>query len=65
MDFCGGPIHILSAEDFMTYKANFDRKKDWKDVATILYVCDQPLDYDYVHKWLARIGGPKKRGSRG
>ena len=61
VDFYGDPIHILSAEDLITYKATFDRDKDWNDIAGILYACDQPLDYDYIRGWLARIDGPDGR----
>jgi hypothetical protein len=61
VDFYGDPIHILSAEDLITYKAMFDREKDWHDIAGILYACDQPLDYDYIRSWLARIDGPEGR----
>jgi hypothetical protein len=61
VDFYGDPIHILSAEDLLTYKATFDRDKDWRDIATIVYACDEPLDYDYVRHWLARIDGPDGR----
>lgn len=61
VDFYGDPIHILSAEDLITYKATFDREKDWVDIASILYACDEPLDYDYVRGWLARIDGPDGR----
>ena len=61
VDFYGDPIHILSAEDLITYKATFDREKDWNDIAGIVYACDQPLDFDYVRGWLARIDGPDGR----
>jgi hypothetical protein len=57
VDFYGDPIHILSAEDLITFKATFDRDKDWRDIATIVYACDEPLDVDYVRHWLARIDG--------
>lgn len=61
VDFYGDPIHILSAEDLITYKATFAREKDWRDIATIVYASDEPLDYDYVRRWLARIDGPEGR----
>lgn len=61
VDFYGDPIHILSAEDLITYKATFDREKDWRDIASILYACDQPLDHEYVRHWLSRIDGPERR----
>ncbi len=59
VDFYGDPIHILSAEDLITYKATFDREKDWRDIAGILFACDQPLDYDYIRGWLTKIDGPE------
>lgn len=61
VDFYGDPIHILSAEDLITYKATFDRERDWHDIAGMIYACDEPLDYDYVRDWLARIDGPEGR----
>jgi len=61
VDFYGDPIHILSAEDLITYKASFDREKDWRDIASIVYACDEPLDVDYVRRWLERIDGPEGR----
>jgi hypothetical protein len=59
VDFYGDPIHILSAEDLIVYKATFDRDKDWRDIAGILYACDQPLDHDYIRGWLGKIDGPE------
>jgi hypothetical protein len=55
VDFYGDPIHVLSPEDLIVYKATFDRAKDWEDVASILYACSMPLDLDYVRHWLRRI----------
>lgn len=60
VDFGGDPIHVLSAEDLITYKATFDREKDWRDIATVVFACEQPLDYDYVRGWLERIDGPER-----
>ncbi len=59
VDFYGDPIHILSAEDLITYKATFGRDKDWRDIAGILYASDAPLDYDYIRGWLTKIDGPE------
>lgn len=61
VDFYGDAIHVLSAEDLVVYKATFDREKDWRDIATIVYASDEPLDGDYVRGWLARIDGPEQR----
>jgi hypothetical protein len=62
VDFYGDPIHILSPEDLIIFKATFDRDKDWRDIAGILYACDESLDLDYVRRWLGRIDS--KEGSR-
>ncbi len=59
VDFYGDPIHILSAEDLVTYKATFDRAKDWNDIASVVYASDDPLDWDYVRDWLRKIDGPE------
>lgn len=59
VDFYGDTIHILSAEDLITYKATFDRDKDWRDIATVVFACEHPLDFDYVRGWLERIDGPE------
>lgn len=65
VDFYGDPIHILAPEDLITYKAVFDREKDWADIATIVYACEEPLDFDYVRGWLERIDAPdRKRSNR-
>jgi len=61
VDFFGDPIHILSAEDLIAYKATFDREKDWEDIAGVIYACEEPLDFDYVRHWLERIDGPERQ----
>jgi len=55
VDFYGDPIHILSPEDLMTYKATFNRDKDWQDIAGIIYASQESLEFDYVRHWLERI----------
>jgi hypothetical protein len=62
VDFYGDPIHILSPEDLIVYKATFNRDKDWQDIAGIVYACEAPLDFDYVRHWLGRIDS--KNGMR-
>lgn len=57
VDFYGDPIHVLSAEDLIVFKATFDRAKDWEDIAGIVFACLEPLDYDYVRSFLSRIHG--------
>ncbi|MBY0399462.1 hypothetical protein K2X89_04150 [Myxococcota bacterium] len=61
VDFYGDPIHILSAEDLIVYKATFDRSKDWKDIAAMIFASLEPLDFDYVRRWLERIDGDERR----
>lgn len=60
VDFYGDAIHVLSAEDLIVYKATFDREKDWRDIATVVFACPEPLDLDYVRDWVARIDGPER-----
>jgi hypothetical protein len=48
-------IHVLSAEDLMIYKVVFDREKDWRDIAEMIYATYERLDFDYVLTWLGRI----------
>lgn len=58
VDFGGDPIHVLSAEDLMIYKVIFNREKDWRDIAEMIYATDESLDFDYVRHWLERILAP-------
>jgi hypothetical protein len=55
VDFYGDFIHVLSAEDLMVYKATFNRAKDWQDIAGMIFACPEPMDFEYVRSWLARI----------
>lgn len=55
VDFYGDWIHILSGEDLILYKAAFDREKDWQDIAGMIYASPEPLDFDYVRRFLAGI----------
>jgi len=55
VDFYGDRIHVLSAEDLMVYKATFNRSKDWRDIAAMIFSSPVPLDFDYVRVWLMRI----------
>ena len=55
VDFGDARIHILSAEDLVVYKVVFDREKDWRDIAEMAFAHDEPLDLDYVRRWLRRI----------
>jgi len=55
VDFFGDPIHVLSPEDLIIYKATFNRDKDWRDIAGIIYASPESLEFDYVRRWLGRI----------
>lgn len=55
VDFYGDPIHILSGEDLIVFKATFDREKDWRDIAGMVFASPAPLDFDYVRSYLTRI----------
>ncbi len=55
VDFGGDTIHVLSAEDLMVYKAVFNREKDWRDIAEMIYAAEGSLDFDYVRSWLTKI----------
>lgn len=57
VDFGDAKIHVLSAEDLVIYKVIFDREKDWRDVAEVVFAAHEPLDVDYVRGWLGRILG--------
>ena len=61
VDFYGDPIHVLSAEDLIVYKATFDRSKDWDDIGGMIFASPAPLDFDYVRHWLERIDSPERR----
>lgn len=55
VDFGGDDIHVLSGEDLLVYKLIFDREKDWRDMAEVVYAAEGALDFDYVRSWTARI----------
>ncbi len=61
VDFYGDPIHVLGPEDLIVFKATFDRSKDWDDIAGMIFACPEPLDHDYVRRWLERIDGPERQ----
>jgi len=64
VDFFGDPIHVLSAEDLIVFKATFDREKDWRDIAGVLFASEGAIDHDYVREWIGRIDGPDGPRSR-
>jgi hypothetical protein len=61
VDFYGDPIHILSGEDLILYKATFDREKDWSDIAGMIYASPERFDFDYVRHYLERIDADDQR----
>ncbi len=54
----GQSIHVLSAEDLVIFKVIFDREKDWRDIAEVLFAMSGEFDSDYVEGWAGRILGP-------
>jgi hypothetical protein len=53
----GETIHVLAAEDLLVFKAIFDRDKDWRDIAEIVFAVGHELDADWIESWLERIVG--------
>lgn len=53
----GETIHVLAAEDLIIFKAIFDRDKDWRDIAEIVFAVGNELDADWIESWLERIVG--------
>ncbi|MFK7896563.1 MAG: hypothetical protein AB8G23_12045 [Myxococcota bacterium] len=50
-------LHVLAAEDLMIFKAIFDREKDWRDIAELVFSLGEELDGAWVRDWLIRIVG--------
>ena len=53
----GETIHVLAAEDLVVFKAIFDREKDWRDIAELVYAVGEDLDAAWIMDWLERIVG--------
>jgi hypothetical protein len=53
----GETIHVLAAEDLLIFKAIFDRDKDWRDIAELVYSALDELDSEWITSWLERIVG--------
>lgn len=53
----GETIHVLSAEDLVVFKAIFDREKDWRDIAELVFASGGELDAAWIRDWLERIVG--------
>ena len=53
----GETIHVLSAEDLVIFKAIFDREKDWRDIAELVFAAEDDLDTEWIESWLERIVG--------
>jgi hypothetical protein len=57
--FGGGVLlPILSAEDLAVFKVLFDRAKDWRDLAELLFALGPEFDAEYALGWLRRILAP-------
>lgn len=54
----GETIHVLSAEDLVVFKAVFDRAKDWRDIAEVVFATGGELDSAWIMHWLERLVGP-------
>ncbi|MBW2289270.1 MAG: hypothetical protein JRG90_15770 [Deltaproteobacteria bacterium] len=50
-------IHVLAAEDLVIFKAIFDRDKDWRDIAELVFAMADELDAEWIERWLDRIVG--------
>ncbi|MCG8592137.1 MAG: nucleotidyltransferase family protein [Proteobacteria bacterium] len=48
-------IHILSAEDLVVFKVIFDRPKDARDIADVIFALGDDFDRGYAREWLVRI----------
>ena len=57
VEYQGGTIPILSAEDILVIKAVFDRSQDWLDIDAVCKVQGDKLDLAYMTKWLGKIIG--------
>jgi predicted nucleotidyltransferase len=53
----GETIHVLAAEDLVIFKAIFDREKDWRDIAELVFAAADELDTQWIESWLERIVG--------
>lgn len=55
----GETIQVLSPEDLVIFKAIFDREKDWRDIAELVFAMAEELDVGWIEDWLIRIVGPE------
>lgn len=53
----GETIHVLAAEGLVVFKAIFDREKDWRDIAELVYAAEDDFDTEWIKSWLDRIVG--------
>ena len=56
--FANAEIPILSAEDVIVHKLLFNRPKDWRDIADILYSERGTIDLPYIRQWLSYFFPP-------
>ena len=57
MEFDGGFLPILSAEDLVVFKVLFNRPKDWFDIESVLETQGALFDGAYVLRWLDDMVG--------
>jgi hypothetical protein len=55
--FGADKIPILAAEDLMTCKVVFDRRKDWLDIEQMLLLNAGAIDIDDARRWIVAIVG--------
>lgn len=51
--FADVEIPILAVEDVILHKLLFNRPKDWRDIADMLYAQRDAVDRGYIQEWLA------------
>ena len=61
-------LPVLSAEDLAIFKTLFDRAKDWRDIAEMLFALGADFDAAYALDWIRRIlpaGDERRRRFQG
>jgi predicted nucleotidyltransferase len=57
VEFEGVEISLLSCEDLVVYKAMFNRRKDWTDIESLLFMQASRFDAAYARGWLVAMVG--------
>lgn len=55
-EFEGQSVFIPTAEDVLVQKLRWGRRKDREDVAAILHVSGDGLDWPYIYRWVDQHG---------